>query len=193
MSCVRPPEMSRLEEVESDEEGPGPGDVLSCGGCLWSCFTPKETPPAESVTTLEEQTVAGSPSDHSEAAGPGLERRPSLLEGLVGVIRASLSWTTSLRRKPQVEGRRLICCLLEPMTVPEPCPVCPILLCPACDTLHCHPNYIYHCLLEHPSPPGPDALRPVSPFTLSDLSLHEPNLLVPGSSLTSDPGRAMNP
>ncbi|XP_069827980.1 uncharacterized protein C17orf50 homolog [Dendropsophus ebraccatus] len=157
MSCVRPPAMARLDDSESDEEGSildaSFGHALCCGRFLWSCFTPEESPQAQRVRTPEEQTTAT-----SDPGGPGLERRPSLLEGLMEAIRASLS----LRRKSQIETKKLICCLLEPKSRPELCLVCPILLCPACETLHCQPNYIQHCLLEHPIPPtqAPDVHRP---------------------------------
>ncbi|XP_075707389.1 uncharacterized protein C17orf50 homolog [Rhinoderma darwinii] len=201
MSCVRPPEMTRLDQVTGDEESDVRSGVALCCGFFSLCFTPEVTPPAEELETPEEQTTATS-TNHPETAGLRTERRATFLEGLAEGIVASLSLPTSLQRISHGKPKELICCLLEPKSKAEPCPVCPIRLCLACDTLHSHPDYIYHCLLEHPIPPvlgkesvsqtlghELDVQRSTSPITLtpSDLHLHALDLPIPESMQPHNP------
>ncbi|XP_031753294.1 uncharacterized protein C17orf50 homolog [Xenopus tropicalis] len=73
----------------------------------------------------------------------------------------NLKWRPSLPigrmedlRKPQAGGAEPRLCVLDQPRPLGPCYRCAVLLCPACDTLHCDPQYISHCILGHPDPPA---------------------------------------
>ncbi|KAM4045210.1 uncharacterized protein ACNLHF_009014 [Anomaloglossus baeobatrachus] len=128
--------MSGLKKEEGDGAESG---AARCCGCF-SCFTAEEEPGAP-----KEQT--GPTPHHEPRTTEPRTTEPRTTEPrttFLGELVASLSG--SMRKSP-IEPLQRICWLKERQ--PESCPVWLIQLCPACDTLHCHPNYIDHCLLTH--------------------------------------------
>nr|XP_039331774.1 uncharacterized protein C17orf50 homolog [Saimiri boliviensis boliviensis] len=138
------PEQARAEEAEQEEAKQGPEDGAAGG----------EEPPreAEGGEGRERRAVSYCPlrPDCSTQEAAPLRRADSGFWGWLGpfVLRGAL--TAPPDRKRSLPEER---CVLEIRRRPPRrgvCARCEILFCKKCRSLHGHPAYVAHCVLDHP-------------------------------------------